>query len=313
MTSQHQRISAKETKSGFAGYEPYLLLSLSSVFFASNIVVGRFAAGHVPPLTMNWLRWTVGFLVLLPFAWRYLVADRQILLAHWRLIVTTAAVGFSVSSGMNYLGLQYTEALNGLLINSASPLFIALWMLILFRIRLTWTQAIGILASLIGVTVIIARGDLSALAKTHLNFGDILLTFAVALFGLYSAIVTRRPVGLHPVSLLAATIGASALMLTPVGLAELASGRVLTIDATTIAVLVYVGIFPSAVGYLFFNRGVLLIGANRAAPFLHLVPAFGSVMAIAFLGEQLHVFHIVGYALVLVGITVAARTPIKAK
>lgn len=297
-------------KSGSRSYEPYLLLALCSLFFASNIIVGRLVVGHVPPLTMSWLRWTASFLMLLPFAWRQLAADRRILREHWRLIVLGAATGYVVSS-VSYVALLYTEALNALLINSSGPLFVALSMLVAFGVRLTLAQTLGILISLIGVIVIILRGDIGALARVHFNVGDILIVMVVAAFGLYSALMTRRPPGLHPLSLLTALVGAAALMLTPIGLAELASGHRLVFDAVTVVSLLYVAAFPATLSFMFFNRAVQMIGPNRAAPFLHLVPVFGSVMAIAFLGERLQLFHVAGYVLVLAGITIAARGPVR--
>ncbi len=103
------------------------------------------------------------------------------------------------------------------------------------------------------------------------------------------------------------TCGCGALFVAPLFILEMLSGHVTPINTTTLSVLLYIAIFPSALAYLFFNRGVELIGANRAAPFFHLMPVFGSVMAIGFLGERFQLFHLAGYALVLCGIAIAAR------
>jgi drug/metabolite transporter (DMT)-like permease len=226
--------------------------------------------------------------------------------AHMPLLLVLSATGFAINNALSYWALQYTEALNALLIQSAGPLFVALWALILFGIRLTAAQLLGIAISLAGVLTIILHGDLAALAGVAFNKGDVMFATALVSFGLYSALMTRRPVT-HPLSLIVVTTGLGALMMLPFAIWEMAVGTRLRFDALSMATLAYATIFPSALAYLFFNRGIALIGPNRAAPFFHLVPVFGSAMAILFLGEQPRLFHLVGYVLVLAGVIIASR------
>ena len=197
-------------------------------------------------------------------------------------------------------------ALNALLIQSSGPLFVALWSLTLFGVRLTWAQLAGIAISLAGVLTIILRGDFAALAGIQLNRGDVMLTGAMLAFGLYSALMPRRP-KTHQLSLIACTTGGGALLLLPFSIWEYSSGVRLEFDALTVVTLLYAMIFPSTLAYLCFNRGIALIGPNRAAPFFHLMPVFGSAMAILLLGEQPRLFHLVGYLLVLAGVVIASR------
>jgi drug/metabolite transporter (DMT)-like permease len=286
--------------------QPYLLLSLTSLFWAGNIVLARFVAGHVPPMTLSCVRWIGAFAMLLPFAWPHLKADWPALRAKLPLMLVLSATGFAFNNAISYWALQYTEALNALLIQSSGPLFVALWSLVLFGVRLTLAQSAGIILSLSGVLVIILRGDLAALASIHFNRGDLMFGGAVLSFGLYSALMPRRP-RTHQLSLIAFTIGCGALLLFPFSVWEFFHGVRLKPDALTAATLLYVMIFPSILAYLFFNRGIALIGPNRSAPFLHLVPVFGSAMAIFLLGERLRLFHLIGYALVLAGIVIASR------
>ncbi len=285
---------------------PYLLLSLTSLFWASNIVLGRYVAGHVPPMTMSCVRWIGAFFTLLPFAWPHLRRDWPALRARLPLMVVLSATGFAINNALSYWALQYTQALNALLIQSSGPLFVALWSLLLFGVRLTLAQFAGILISLAGVFTIILRGDLGALAGIRFNRGDVMVAGALLAFGLYSALMPRRPVT-HQLSLISFTMGGGALLLLPFSIWEFSTGLTLKLDALTLVTLVFVVIFPSTLAYLFFNRGIALVGPNRAAPFLHLVPVFGSVMAILLLGEQLRLFHLVGYLLVLAGVVIASR------
>jgi drug/metabolite transporter (DMT)-like permease len=286
--------------------QPYLLLSLTALFWAGNIVLARYVAGHVPPMTLSCVRWIGAFLVLLPFSWPHLRRDWPALRARLPLMVMLSATGFSINNALSYWALQYTQAINALLIQSSGPLFVALWSLLLFGVRLTWAQFAGIAISLAGVLTILLRGDLEALANIQFNKGDVMFASAVLSFGLYSALMTRRPVT-HQLSLIVFTIGCGALLLMPFSIWEFSAGLRLKFDALTIATLVYIVIFPSALAYLFFNRGIALIGPNRAAPFFHLVPVFGSAMAILLLGEQPRLFHLVGYLMVLAGVVIASR------
>ena len=288
------------------GRQPYLLLSLASLFWAGNIVLGRYVAGYVPPMTLSCVRWIGACLMLLPFAWPHLVKDWPVLRQRLPLIISLSATGFSISNALSYWALQFTQAINALLIQSSGPLFVALWSLILFGVRLTWGQIAGIALSLIGVLVIILRGDLAALADVRFNIGDLMLTVALMSFGLYSALMLRRPVT-HQLSLICITTAGAALLLVPFSIWEYANGATLKLDTISLVTIVYVVIFPSTLAYLFFNRGIAAIGPNRAAPFFHLVPVFGSIMAIMLLGEQLRPFHLIGYAMAFAGVLIASR------
>ncbi|MGJ4999406.1 DMT family transporter [Bradyrhizobium sp. HKCCYLS3077] len=290
--------------------QPYLLLTLASLFWAGNIVLARYVAGHVPPLTLSCIRWIGTFLMLWPFAREHLAKDWRTLLAHWPLILLFALTGFAINNALSYWAMQYTQALNGLLIQSSTPLFVALWSLLLFGVRLTWGQLAGIAMSLVGVLVILLRGDLGALAGIQFNRGDLMFAGALWVFGLYSAAMTRKP-AVHQLSLISSCTAAGAVLLLPLAAWEYSSGFVLRLDLLSMLTLGYVIVFASTLAYLFFNRGISLIGPNRAAPFLHLVPLFGSVLAILLLGEELKLFHLAGYALVIAGVIIASRVPLK--
>ena len=269
-------------------------------------MLARYVAGHVPPLTLSCIRWIGVFVILLPFALPHLKRDWPALRASLPFMVLLSAIGFAFNNAISYWAMQYTQALNALLIQSSGPLFVALWSLVLFGVRLTWAQLAGIVISLIGVLTIILRGDFSALASIRFNKGDVMFASSLLAFGLYSALMPKRPVT-HQLSLIAFTTGCGAILLLPLSVWEYTTGFTLKLDTMTVATLIYVVIFPSTLAYLFFNRGIALIGPNRAAPFFHLVPVFGSAMAIFLLGEEPRLFHLVGYVLVLAGVVIASR------
>lgn len=285
---------------------PYVLLALSSLFWAGNTIVGRAAVGLVPPATLTFVRWALALLVLSPFALPQLTRDWPAIRRH---VVAITLFSLTGSAGYNviaYWALHYTQAINSLLLQSVAPLFVALWSFALFRDRLTPVQAAGIATSMTGALVIICRGDLEVLTHFAFNIGDLMILVALVFYALYTALLRVRP-AMHPLSFLAATVGASAaLMVPPVG-AEVATGHLPVFDAATLAAFAYVAIFPSVLAYFCLNRGIELIGANRAAPFMHLMPVFGSILAMLVLGERPQPLHAAGYALVLAGVALAAR------
>jgi drug/metabolite transporter (DMT)-like permease len=203
--------------------QPYLLLSLTSLFWAGNIVLARYVAGHVPPMTLSCVRWIGAFLMLLPFARPHLRRDWPALRTRIPLMVLLSATGFAINNTLSYWALQFTQALNALLIQSSGPLFVALWSLLLFGVRLTWAQLAGIAISLAGVLTIILRGDLAALASIQFNKGDVMFAGALLSFGLYSALMPRRP-KTHQLSLISFTTGCGALLLLPFSIWEFSTG-----------------------------------------------------------------------------------------
>jgi drug/metabolite transporter (DMT)-like permease len=288
--------------------QPYLLLSITALCWAGNAIVGRLAAGHIPPVTLSFLRWTAAFLIILPFAWKHLLRDWSAIRGRLGTMIVLSVTGIGAFNTLQYWALEHTQALNTLLLQSAGPLFVAVWSLILLGIRLTLAQAGGIVLSLTGVIVILLRGDPGALGSIEFNIGDIIFTVALVIFGFYSVLTLKRP-NIHGLSFVGFTFGCGAASLIPLLIWELLSRPLMRLDLPNLLMLFYVAVFPSTLAYLCFNRGVQLIGANRAAPFFHLIPLLGSAMAMVFLGERPQLFHVVGFALVLTGVFVASRQP----
>jgi drug/metabolite transporter (DMT)-like permease len=286
--------------------EAYLLLSLTSLFWSGNVVIGRYIAGYIPPITVSVIRWGGAFVILLPFAAPHLIRDWPLIRKHAGLLAVLTLTGFSAYNTMAYYGLHFTTAINGLLLQSVTPLFVALWSFVLFHDRLSLRQAAGISLSLVGVIVIICQGSLAILFAIAFNQGDLLFVIALLIYASYVVTLRLRP-AIHPLSFLAVGMGGGAVSLLPAMVLEIAYGQPIVFDYVSAFSLLYLCIFPSILGYLCLNRGIELVGANRAAPFIHLVPVFGSVLAITLLGERLQLFHAVGYLLVLAGITLATR------
>jgi drug/metabolite transporter (DMT)-like permease len=282
----------------------WTLLILANLFWAGNIALGRGLAGHVPPVTLAYWRWTGAFLVAFGFAWPYLKQDAPTLLRHWRVMLLLSATGIATYNTMSYIGLTDTTALNVLLLQSAGPLIIIIWAFVLFGDRPTPRQSAGVVLSLIGVAVIAAHGSLETLLHLSLNRGDVWILVAMVIYGVYAAMFRRRPAA-HPMSFLVATMGIGSMMILPFYLWEIVQGGRIEVGVPSYLAMAYIAVFPSFIAYLFFNRGIELIGPARAGQSWHLMPVFGSILAVLFLGETFYVYHAIGIVMIAAGILLA--------
>src|ERR1700688_1959064 len=224
--SASDRTSSTEASGNWLANQPYLLLCITALCWAGNAIVGRLAAGHIAPVTMSFLRWSLAFLIVLPIAWNHLKRDWAAIRAKLGTMILLSITGIGVFNTLQYWALEYTQALNTLLLQSAGPLFVAMWSLALLGVRLTLAQAGGILVSLIGVLVILQHGDLTTLKNIEFNRGDLIFILALAVFGLYSVLSLKRP-KIHGLSFVGFTFGCGAAGLIPLVVWELSSRPVM--------------------------------------------------------------------------------------
>jgi len=287
---------------------PWLLLTLATLFWGGNFVVGRAILPEVPPMALAFWRWTLALIPVLLLA-RGKVEVRQelrVIRGNLPLVIILALLGIACFNSFVYMGLRQTTSINALLLQSAMPLLILVVCFGLFRERPLALQLIGMVLSLGGVAFIASRGHLQDLLDLAFNAGDLWVMAAVLAYAFYSALLRKRP-RLHPLSFLAVTFSIASLALLPFYLLEHASGQVMTLSWRSGLAMAYLVIFPSFLSYLFFNRGVELVGAGRAGIFIHLLPVFGSIMAVIFLGESIEGFHLYGALLIGAGLVVASR------
>lgn len=283
---------------------PLVLLALANLLWAGNFIVGRAVAGAVPPVALAYWRWTGAFVVALGFAWPHLLREWRVLLKHAPTLVVLAVTGIASYNTLTYIGLHDTTAVNALLLQSAMPLVILLWAFALYRERPGVFQSLGVAVSLLGVAVIAGRGSPAALTALSFNRGDVWVVGAILVYALYTVLLRRRP-PVHPLSLLVVLMGIGSAVMLPFYVAEAYGGAAITGGWPSWAAIAYTAVLPSLVSYMFFNRGVELIGAARAGQSMHLMPVFGTLLAMVFLGEHTEVYHGVGIALIAAGIALA--------
>jgi drug/metabolite transporter (DMT)-like permease len=291
---------------------PRLLLTLTSLFWAGNVIVGRAIAGTVPPVTLACLRWVLATLIFLPFAWPSLRGDASQIAKHRGILLFLGLIGPACYNSLFYFGLVSTPALNGLVLNAAGPMFIALVAWSVFGDRLSSSQAAGMAAGFAGVLLIIVKGDPASLAALRLNSGDLILLAAILAWSTYTAFLRKRPrMSWQSYNLI--TYAIAAIANVPIAIGELAMGAPVTPGWAAAAAIVYVAIFPSLLAYIFYNRGVELLGPAAAGLYMFLIPGFGALLAVGLLGEQLHWFHAAGFALILGGVLIGSRRAVALK
>jgi drug/metabolite transporter (DMT)-like permease len=287
---------------------PYLLLSLTSFFWSLNWVIGRAIVGHVTPLTLTFIRWTVAIAVMMPFALPEIRAHWPAIRRHWKTLAWLGFWGTGLHNLFAYVGLQYTTATNGVILNSSIPIMIIVLGWLVYRDTITRSQALGVAVSLAGIVAIITRGDLGVLANLSLNKGDIIILIGMVFWAAYTVFLRMKPAEIPGLAMLACCGCVGVALLAPLAAYEiLYLGGHAEFTPATIAAMLYVGIFPSFVGYVFWNRGVAEVGPQVAGIFVHLMPAFGALLAWLFLGERIYPFHIAGIALILVGIALTTH------
>ena len=286
---------------------PYLILTLTALFWSSNMVLGRAVRADMSPFTLAFCRWAVAALFVLPLALPHLDRQWPLLRRGWRPLLILGLLGIGGYNTFAYLGLQHTTATNAALLNSFIPIAtIAISWAFLGK-RLRRIEAIGVLVSLCGVLTIVGRGSIAVLAGLSLNIGDLWLLVAVLDWALYTVALAWRPAGVHPMLMLATTILIGLAALAPTVAWEFAAGHRPAFTLASMAIVAYLGVFPGFVSYVFYNRGVAEIGAAKASLFIHLMPVFGTLLAAIFLAEVPQWYHYLGIVLIFGGIGMTMR------
>jgi len=285
---------------------PYLMLAGAALFWAGNFTTARALRDAWPPLPLNAVRWLVALAVLLPFTWGSLRAHAGTLRRHALWLAALALTGVVLFQTFLYQALASTTVVTASLIAANTPVAIALGAWLAFGERPTRRQVLGIVVSLVGALIVVARGDLHALLGLRLTPGDSWMLAAVPCWAAYSLLLKRSPPGLPQATVVVATSALGALMLLPLAAWRIAAGDAVTLTPASVAGALSIGVFAGALAFVFWNRGVAAVGATRAGLFLHLMPLFAALLAVTFLGERLASHHLVGGVLVMTGLVLAS-------
>lgn len=281
---------------------PHVLLALTALFWAGHWIVARAVHPHVSPVSLAFWRWAAAIAFLAPLALPLLLREWPAVRAAWRPILFFGTCGTVLYNAVGYVGIKQTTATNAVLFQSVTPALIPLIAFLIFRDRIRVRTILGLALSFLGVLAIVLRLEPRALLTLGANPGDLWLLANVALWALYTACLRWKPRDLSPLAFMLAVMLAGMLTGLPATLVDYAAGGRFEPTWGSVLGTLYLGLFPSVICYVMWNRGVAEVGPARAGVYLHLIPLFGALMAVALLGEELRLYHLVGIALILLGI-----------
>lgn len=277
-------------------------LALTNLFWAGNAVVARFVVDDIPPLTLAFGRWLIAFIVLLPFALPHLKGQWSYIRSQWLVILILGFIGVTVYNTVLYIAAHSTAAVNITLVSSTLPLITLLASWLLLSHRPTHWQLLGIVISLCGVLTIISSGNIEQLLTLAFNHGDVMIFGIACCWSIYSVLLRKYPLSLHPIALLFVLMAAGLPFLLVLYLFELSVVPAFSLSQQSWVLITYTALFPSVCAYLFWGFGVKEVGPNIAALSCYLMPLFTAMLAVPLLGETLYWYHYLGGVLILCGL-----------
>jgi drug/metabolite transporter (DMT)-like permease len=291
-----------------ANFKAYLMLILCAFFWSGNFIVGKFATLYeVPPLTLNFFRWLIVWIILIPFTFRDILKNIKVIKKNFYPILLMSITSISIFNSVVYYSLNFTQVLNGALMISTIPVLIFFISFIFKTEKINFSQIFGLLLSITGVLTIITRLDFAKLINLDLNKGDLWLLVAMLSWAIYSTMLITHKTGLKYLSFMTAIVSIGLIFLFPQFLFELSNHQVIKFNIPFILITSYVVFFAGLGSYILWNKAVVIVGPNKAGIFLHLMPVFSSFMAIFLLNEKLMNFHIIGAIIIIIGIYLSSK------
>ena len=286
----------------------YIFLILTTLFWSGNFIVGKAASLYeIPPFTLNFYRWTFAWLILAPFTLREIIKKKNYIFENIKLIIILGITSITIFNSIVYYSLNFTQVISGVLMISTIPVMIIAFCW-LFKIEKTNIfQILGVIFSLFGVVVIITKADLLVLLNLSFNKGDLWMVVAMFSWAMYSALLRKKKLEISQLSLLQTIISAGLIFLLPAYLIELFLGYRVNIHLPFVLTLTYVVLFPGLASFIFWIKGISIIGSNRAGIFLHLMPIFSTILAILIFDEKFMIYHLIGAILIITGIILSSR------
>jgi drug/metabolite transporter (DMT)-like permease len=286
----------------------YIFLLFATLFWSGNFIVGKAASlFEIPPFTLNFYRWLFAWLILAPFTFKEIIEKKKYVLDNIKLITILGITSITFFNSIVYYSLNFTHVISGILMISTIPVMIIFFSWI-FKIEKTNIyQITGVIFSLLGVAVIITKAELSMLLDLNFNKGDLWMVVAMFSWAIYSALLKKKKHELSQISLLETIITMGLIFLLPIYFIEMKMGHYVILDVPFVLTLIYVVLFPGLASFLFWIKGIAIIGANRSGIFLHLMPIFGALMAMIIFKEKFMFFHLIGAVLILIGILLSNK------
>ena len=284
-------------------YLAYLLLVLAALFWSGNFIVGKFATlFQIPPLSLNVFRWIAVWLILMPFTYKEIYNNLPIIKKNWLVISFMGVITISTFNSVVYFALNYTQVINAVLVLAAIPAATIIFSSIMNIEKTNIFQILGLFLSIIGIGSIISTGDIQKLISLSFNKGDVWMLVCVITWALYSTLLKKNKFEFSQFSLIQLMVSAGILFLLPQLFYEKSIGLEVNFNKAFFLILFYVVVFPAIAAYYCWQKGVEIIGPNRATMFIQLMPLFSAVMAIIIFKEEFKIYHFAGATFILLGI-----------
>ena len=291
-----------------ANFKAYLMLTLCAFFWSGNFIVGKFATLYqVPPLTLNFFRWLIVWIILIPFTAKDIFINIKIIKEKFYSILLMSITSISIFNSVVYYSLNFTQVLNGALMISTIPVLI-IFISFIFRVeKINLNQVLGLILSITGVVIIITQLEFLRLINLDLNKGDLWLLVAMLSWAIYSTMLKTHKTGLNYLTFISVIVTLGLIFLFPQFLFEFNNQELIKLNFAFFLIISYVVLFAGLGAYIFWNKAVLIVGPSRAGIFLHLMPVFSSFMAIFLLNEKFLNFHIFGAIAIVLGIYLSSK------
>jgi len=284
-------------------YLAYLLLTLSVLFWAGNFIVGKFATlFEIPPLSLNVLRWLSVWLILMPFTYKEIYKNVTYIKKHWLMISFMGLITISTFNSVVYFALNHTQVINAVLVLAAIPAATIIFSSFMNIEKTNFFQLIGLFLSIVGIGSIISNGDIQKIISLNFNKGDVWMLVCVITWSLYSTLLKKNKFKFSQFALIQLMVSAGLLFLIPQLFYEKSIGLELNFNKAFFVILFYVVAFPAIAAYYCWQKGVEIIGPNRASMFIQLMPLFSAVMAIIIFREKFELYHFAGAVFIVSGI-----------
>ena len=286
----------------------YILLVFTTLFWSGNFIVGKAASTYqIPPFSLNFYRWFFAGLILLPFTLNEILEKKNYIINNIGFFIILGITSITIFNSTVYYSLYYMQVISGVLMISTIPVWIMFISTILGIEKTNKFQIFGVILSLIGVLSIITKSNLEVIKSLDFNKGDLIMATGMFAWALYSALLKKKKYEISQIALLEVVIVTGLVFLIPIYVLEMNIGHQIVIGKPFILTLSYVVIFPGLASFFFWIKGIGIIGANRAGVFLHLMPVFGSIMAIILFGEKFMMYHLIGAIFIIAGITLSNK------
>ena len=285
-----------------------IYLVCATLFWAGNFIVGKTASiNEIPPISLNFYRWLVAWLILLPFTFRELIKKKNYILNNIGFFIVLGITAVTIFNSALFYSLKFTQVISGVLMISTVPVMIIFISSLLKIEKTNFFQIIGVGLSLTGVLFIITKADIGLLKNLDFNRGDLIMIIAMLSWATYSALLKKKKYDLSQISLLQVVISFGVIFLIPLYFIDMNMGNSIKLEKPFFLILTYVVLFPGLASFFFWIKGVALIGANRSGVFLHLMPIFGAVMAMIIFDEKFMFYHFLGAVFIVMGITLSNK------